>query len=318
MSYQHLTIEERACIAFYYKENRSVTEIAKLLSRNKSTISRELCRNQSRDEGYNPIGAQRKYNSRRKKCVRKIILKTNKELYEKVCEGLNNYWSPEQIINTLPKGMSLCFSTIYRAIRSKTIPKECCVKLRRYGKILRHRKSKGEAFDFSNARTISQRPKTVYNRNRYGHWELDTIVLRPECKCHIATFVERKSRLLIMRKIPNKKAVTMGDAIIESLKSLPFKFRKTLTVDRGLEFTDWQRIEKELNVKVYFCDPYSPHQRGTNENTNGLIRQFFPRRTFLPAVTPEFVAHVQSLINNRPRKCLRWLSPIQNLSLHFT
>jgi IS30 family transposase len=313
MSYQHLTIEERACIAFYYKENKSITEIAYLLKRNKSTISREISRNLSKTKGYSPIVAQQKYKHRRKNCVRKIILKSNEELFDKVCTGLNNYWSPEQIVNTLPKEMQICYSTIYRAIKTKIIPKEFCVKLRRYGKILRRNKSKGKAFDFSLVRTFSQRPTTVDNRSKYGHWELDTLVLRPECECHLATFVERKSRLLIIRKIPDKKAKTMGDVIINVFSSVPSKFRKTFTVDRGLEFTDWRRVEKELKVKVYFCDPYSPHQRGTNENTNGLIRQFFPRRTILPEVTDEVVAQVETLINNRPRKCLQWQSPYQNL-----
>ena len=315
MSYHHLTIEERACIALYIKEKKKPCEIALLLNRDKSTISRELMRNQSQYGEYNPVGAQRKYNVRRRKCSRKRILKTNTELYNRVCEGLGNYWSPEQIINTLPKGMKICFSTIYRAIKSKNIPQEYCVKLRRYGKQLKRSKSKRKAYDFSKVRKFSDRPETINNRNRYGHWELDTVVLRPECGCHIATFVERKSRLLLMQKIPNKKAVTMGDAIINSLMNVPHKYRKTLTVDRGLEFTDWQRVEKELNVKVFFCDPYSPQQRGTNENTNGLVRQFFPRRTFLPEVTDEMVSAVQTLINNRPRKCLRWRSPNQ---LHLT
>ena len=315
MSYRHLTIEERACIAVYRKENRGVTEIANLLNRDKSTISRELKRNPSREEGYNPIGAQRKYNARRKKCIRKRVLEANKELFDMVCAGLANYWSPEQISNTLPKGMRVCFSTIYKAIKSKVIPGEYRVKLRRYGKLLKRRNRKGQAYDFSLVRIFSSRPPTVDKRNRYGHWELDTIVLRQECGCHIATFVERKSRLLIMRKIPDKKAATMGDIIIGAFSSLPAKLRKTFTVDRGLEFTDWQRVEKELGVKVFFCDPYSPHQRGTNENTNGLIRQFFPRRVILPQITDELIEHVQSLINNRPRKCLRWRSP-ENL-LHL-
>ena len=106
----------------------------------------------------------------------------------------------------------------------------------------------------------------------------------------------------------------MSHAIIEVFKAIPPKYRKTFTVDRGLEFTDWKRVEKELGVKVYFCDPYSPHQRGTNENTNGLIRQFFPRRTLLPPVTEDFVQHVQFLINHRPRKSLNWTFP----ALHFT
>jgi len=309
MSYQHLTIEERACIAVYCKENKNIREISELIGRSKSTVSRELRRNQNYNEGYNAIGAQRKYKSRRKKCVRKRILETNKETYEKVCEGLSRYWSPEQISNTLPKKMKISFSTIYRAIKSKQIPKEYCVKLRRYGKMLRRGKSKNKAYDFSQVRTINQRSEAINKRGRYGHWEFDTLVLRPECKCHLATFVERKSRLLIMRKIPNKKATTMSDVIIDSFRSMPARLRKTFTVDRGLEFTDWQRVEKELNVKVFFCDPYSPSQRGSNENTNGLIRQFFPRRTILPKISDEFISHCQFLINNRPRKCLSWKSP---------
>lgn len=314
MSYHHLTIDERACIGIYYNQNKCVSEIARLLNRSKSTISRELRRNHSRDDGYNPIGAQRKYNARRKNSVCKPRLQSDDYLFNLVCEGLANYWSPEQIVSRLPKNRKICFSTIYRAINSRIIPQEYCVNLRRYGKMLkRNRRKKGMAYDFSSVRTISERPQTVENRNRYGHWELDTIVLRPECGCHLATFVERKSRLLIIRKIPDKKASTMADTIIAALGVFPKSLRKTFTVDRGLEFTDWQRIEKELQVKVYFCDPYSPHQRGTSENSNGLVRQFFPRRTFLPEITDEAVAYAEYLINNRPRKCLYWKSPKQNI-----
>jgi len=314
MSYHHLTIEERACIGVYYKEKRSITEIGLLIGRSKSTISREIKRNQNCIEGYNAVGAQRKYNTRRRNCARKPILQINIETYNKVCEGLSKYWSPEQISNTLPKNIRVCFSTIYRAIKKKYIPKEYCVKLRRYGKHLKRGKSNGRAYDFSQVRTIDQRPAAVNNRSRYGHWELDTLVLRPEAKCHLATFVERKSRMVLIRKITDKKASTMGDLLINTFASIPKRYRKSFTVDRGLEFTDWKRIERELGVKVYFCDPYSPHQRGTNENTNGLIRQFFPKRTILPSVTDELVRDVQSFINNRPRKCLNWKSP----PLHFS
>jgi IS30 family transposase len=314
MSYHHLTIEERACIQLFFQKGMGPTEIAKELNRDKSSISRELRRNASRDEGYNAVGAQRKYNARRRQCVRKAIILSNKILFDKICERLRNYWSPEQISNTLPKKMKVCFSTIYRAIKNKDIPKEYCVKLRRYGKHLKRGKSNGRAYDFSQVRTIDQRPKSINNRSRYGHWELDTLVLRPEAKCHLATFVERKSRLVFIRKIPDKKASTMSDIIINVFNSLPRKYLKTFTVDRGLEFTDWKRVEKELKVKVYFCDPYSPQQRGSNENTNGLIRQFVPRRTILPDITDDFVDTVQTLINNRPRKCLNWKTPL----LHFS
>jgi len=316
MSYQHLSTEERACIAIYYKQGMTISQIARLLNRHKSTISRELRRNHSHDEGYNAIGAQRKYKARRKHSVRTPILLLDEAIFKLVCEGLSKYWSPEQISNTLPKDKRICFSTIYRAINKKIIPKDCRTKLRRYGKLLKHgKKRKGVAYDFSQVRTISQRPTTVENRNTYGHWELDTIVLRQECNCHLATFVERKSRLTLIRKIPDKKAATMSDAIIAAMTAIPPNLRKTFTVDRGLEFTDWRRIEHELGVKVYFCDPYSPHQRGTNENTNGLIRQFFPRRTLLPTITDELIYNIQYLINNRPRKSLHWKSPYQKLLL---
>ena len=314
MSYHHLTIEERACIQLFYHKGMGPTEIAKEMKRDKATISREIRRNASRDEGYNAIGAQRKANKRRKGSVRKGKLEAESKLLEKVCEGLSRYWSPEQISNTLPKEMKVSTSTIYRAIRNKIIPQEYCAKLRRYGKMQKRGKSKGKAYDFSEVRTIAQRPKTVDSRSSYGHWELDTLVLRPEVKCHLATFVERKSRSVMIRRIPDKKAATMSDVVIDAFKSLPKKFRKTFTVDRGLEFTDWKRMEKELGVKVYFCDPYSPHQRGSNENTNGLIRQFFPRRSLLPDISPNLVESVQFFINNRPRKCLNWASP----SLHFS
>jgi IS30 family transposase len=109
----------------------------------------------------------------------------------------------------------------------------------------------------------------------------------------LATMVERKSRLFFVRCIENKKATTMASVIIETLRSLPTSMRKTLTVDRGLEFTDWNRIESELNVKVYFCDPYKPYQRGSNENTNGLIRQFYPRRTILPPIDGEDIKRME-------------------------
>lgn len=310
MSYTHLTTEERACIALYYKNGLKISEMASLLGRSKSTISRELKRNPSKEHGYNAIGAQRKYNKRRKLCVRPKLLQDSK-LFEIVENGLNKYHSPDQIVNSLPEGYHISISTIYRAIDKKMFSLEARSKLRRYGKNLKHNKSKnkGIGYDFSGVRTIDQRPEAVEAREEFGHWELDTIVLRKECNCHFATFVERKTRMLIAVKIPDKKAVTMSNAIIKALGKFPNDAVKTLTVDRGLEFTDWERVEKELNTKVYFCDPYSPWQKGTNENTNGLLRQFFPRRKILPNITSKYLAFVLNTINNRPRKVIGYASP---------
>ena len=315
MSYQHLTIEERACIHKYIKDGLNQTKIASLLNRSKSCISRELKRNESRDEGYNPVGAQRKYNKRRKNCVRKRVLESNKKLIKKVKGGLGRYWSPEQIVNSLPSKYHVGISTIYRAVKAKRIPVKYAEKLRRYKKTGKKTKSKNMG-TYKNVRTFAERPAHIMNRAQIGHWELDTVVLRNECGCHLATMVERKTRGLLVRKIMNKKAETMADTIIAAMSSLPRRALKTLTVDRGAEFAEWKRIEEALGVKVYFADPYKPSQRGTNENTNGLLRQFFPRRKILPPITDSFVAEVQDLINNRPRKVLHWRSP--HSLLHLT
>ena len=118
-------------------------------------------------------------------------------------------------------------------------------------------------------------------------------------------------------KIKDRKAKTMADAIIEKLSVFPDYAVKTLTVDRGLEFTDWKRVEEKLHTKVYFCDSYSPWQRGTNENTNGLLRQFFPRRKLLPQINEESLVFAQNMINNRPRKVLHYSSPHQIFLLHL-
>lgn len=243
---------------------------------------------------------------------------SDKDIYELVKSGLEEYWSPEQVANTLPDGYAVSTSTIYRALSRNMFSLTTKKKQRRYGKNLkRNRKAKGVAYDFSEVRRIEERPASVLSREEFGHWELDSIVLRPECGCHIASFVERKTRYLICCRLENKTAKCMTSAIINELGKLSKGSVKTLTVDRGLEFTGWKTIESELNTKVFFCDPYSPHQRGTNENTNGLIRQFFPRRKLLPPITEEGVKRVQQLINTRPRKILNYDTPYQRFLLHL-
>ena len=309
MSYYHLTTNDRKSIERFYQKGLSVTKIAQLIGVHKSTISRELRRNNSRDYGYNAIGAQRKADKRHKNCGRKPILPTDHKAYDFISKGLASYFSPEQIANSMPKRFRVCTSTIYRALKKKVFDAQLRKKLRRYGKVSKKRRKKRGGYDFSGVRTIDERSLSVQKRNRFGHWEMDTVILAPENGYHLATFVERKSRYLIIRKIPDKKAVTMSAAIIEAFKGIPEKYRLSMAFDRGLEFTDWEKIEEELNTKVYFCDPYSPWQRGSNENTNGLIRQFFPRGKVLKEITDDDITRIQNLINSRPRKCLHWKSP---------
>ncbi len=310
MSYYHLTIENRKSIDRFYHQGFSITKIAELVGVHKSTISRELKRNPSRDHGYNAIGAQRKATKRRKNSVNTPFLLQNKEAYTLVLNGLNRFWSPEEISNTMPEELRVCTTTIYRAIKQKLIGTSSAKKLRYYNKKFSSKKSltkKAKPYELKN---ISTRPNNVEAREEYGHWELDTLVLREECKCHLAVFVERKSRLVIIIKIPNKTAKTMTDSIVAAFEKLPLSLRKTLTVDNGAEFSDWQSIENRLpGTTVYYCNPHSPWQKGAVEKMNGLIRQFFPRKKILPEVTEGYVLEVQNLLNGRPRKSLDWESP---------
>lgn len=310
MSYYHLTTENRKSIERYYQKGLSITKIAEMIGVHKSTISREFKRNPSRDYGYNAIGAQRKANKRRKNSINKPKLLLDSIAFNIVSERLNLYYSPEQISNTIPKKHYVCTTTIYRAIKNKLFKKETEEKMRRYYKKFKNKGAIPINVGNSAIKNINTRPKSIENRNRIGHWELDTIVLRDECNCHLATFVERKSRYVIIKKISNKTSKTMSDVIIEAFKDMPLTQRRTLTVDNGMEFSDWRKIEEQLSgTKVYYCDPYSPWQRGSNENTNGLIRQFFPRKKILTYITDDFVKLVQDIINFRPRKCLNWKCP---------
>ncbi len=312
MSYYHLTINDRKSIDRLFHQGEKISAIARLLGVHRSTIYRELKRNPSRDHGYNAVGADRKAKKRRKNSVNKPRLVTDKEMHALVEKGLGDFWSPEEISNRLPKKHRVCTTTIYRAIKRNLLPKGLEKNLRHYGKKFKNKNSKPVNITNSELKNIKTRPSHVNKRNRFGHWELDTIVLRQECACHLATLVERKGKTALIRKIPDKKAATMAQTIIAALKDLPLSKRRTITVDNGMEFSDWKTIEAGLpGTKVYYCDPRSPWQRGLNENTNGLIRQFFPRKKLLPPITDEYVAIIQNLLNNRPRKSLNWKSPNQ-------
>lgn len=316
MNYQHLSTEERACIEEYLIRGLNISEIAKRLQRNKSTISRELRRNRNYKGEYRLIGASRKA-AVRKRRERTRKLSRNIVAYKLVLDGLHRYWSPEEISNTLPKEHFVSTSTIYRAINKGLFPKAEKEKLRRYGKKVKRSDKRGVCYDFSEVRKIGDRPQCVFGREEFGHWELDTVVLWSGANGYLSTMVERKTRFLISVRLKDKKAATMADAIIAELGKLPFGAVKTLTVDRGLEFTDWKRVEEALSTKVYFCDPYKPYQRPTNENTNGLLRQFFPRRK--PASAYPFSLSVATLfLNHRPRKCLSWSSPLSAFLLHLS
>ena len=308
MNYHHLTIEERCCIRKYYLEGLSYRKIAQLVGRNVSTVSRELRRNCTHMYDiptYYPHTAQKKYLLRRSYCHRGMFNK--QEVIDYIKEKLEDTWSPEQIANAPCELPMPTARTIYRWIYEKYIPVKLKV-LRRKGKSLGKKETRGK---FNLGKSIRKRDKSVYKRLEFGHWEADTVVSgRGKSKVCFATLAERKTRFYIAIKMPNRNAETMAKTIIGALSEFPNDAVKTITCDRGTEFANWQTIESELNCSVYFADPYCAWQKGTNENLNGLLREFYPKGRNLSRVSPKTLKKNLALINARPKKVLGFKKPV--------
>ena len=315
--YHHFTIEERSCLREYYKKGKSYREIARLLGRNVSSISRELRRNRTHQYDiptYYPHTAQRKSNLRRSYCHRGMFWA--QEVIDYINEKLELTWSPEQISKTPCHLKMPSFKTIYRWIYEGYLVKGNVNVLRQKGKT---RKRLGNGGRFTTGKSIRKRDKNVYKRKEFGHWEADTVVSgRGKTSVCFATLAERKTRYYIAIKIPNRKGETMSKAIIEALSKFPKEAVKTITCDRGSEFADWRKIEEKLNCQMYFADPYCAWQKGTNENLNGLLREFYPKGKNLSRVSPITLEKNLALINARPKKILFFKKPIdlfnENLS----
>jgi len=228
-------------------------------------------------------------------------------------EKIEQTWSPEQISETVTKGM-LCFKTIYRWVHDGKIDGVTAVRLRRKGK----KRTCKNLVLYSKGTSIRKRPKEIYKRKTFGHWELDTVVSGKTKGACFATFIERKTRMYTAVKMPDRTKESMETAIKQVYNSLPSKTFITATTDRGGEFACFKNIETDLQVKLYFADPYCSHQRGSNEYGNGLLREFYPKGFNLGSVSDEELAQVLSLINNRPRKCLGWISPVQAFNVELS
>ena len=308
MNYTHLTIEERCCLREYYNKGYSYRKIAELLGRNVSTISREINRNRSFmnvKPAYYPHTAQKKYLLRRSYCHRGMFQDQQKLKYIK--EKLLLTWSPEQISNAPCQIEMPSTRTIYRWIYEKYIDVNLKV-LRRKGKSHGKKETRGK---FNLGKSIRKRDRSIYKREEFGHWEADTVVSgRGKSKACFATLAERKTRFYIAIKMPNKTADTMEEAIVSALSKFPNDAVKTITCDRGTEFANWKNIEQKLNCSVYFADPYCAWQKGTNENLNGLLREFYPKGRNLSRVSPETLKKNLELINSRPKKVLYFNKPV--------
>ena len=308
MNYKHLTIEERCCLREYYKKGFSYRKIAKLLGRNVSTISREVWRNKSFmncKPAYYPQTAQRKYSLRRKFCHRGMFW--NREILDYIEDKLNKTRSPEQIAKTPCEIKMPSFKTIYRWLYQGYLVKGNVKVLRKKGKT---RKRLGNGGRFTTGKSIRKREKSVYKRQEVGHWEVDTVVSGiGKSKACFATFAERKTRYYIAVWMPDRKAESMEKAAIKALGNLPSEMVKSITCDRGSEFGNWRSMEQKLKCNVYFADPYCAWQKGTNENSNGLLREFYPKGRNLSHVGEKTLKKNLALINARPKKVLGYKTP---------
>lgn len=309
-SYTHFTTAEREKLLKFLVQGMKQIEIAQELGRSRSSVSRELKRNSSEAGNYSAFEAEQKYRQRRKRCVRQRRL-NNAELKNHVIEKLHNYWSPEQIDGRLKLKHSpfrISFATIYRAIHSGEldIPKKC---LRRGGRKPSPHKEETRG-RLHGHKTIHQRPRAADTRSQYGHWEGDT-VRGAQGKGVVATFVDRRSGFLVAALMPDRKAKTLTDAACASFSAFPPSLLRSFTVDNGNEFFGYQDMEERLNTGVYFADPYCSWQRGLNENTNGLLRQYFPKKCDFLAVSPQDFQTVVHSLNSRPRKRLGFRSPAE-------
>ena len=319
MDYEHLTISERTVISQLKVSGYSARQIARQIDRSPSTISRELKRNSyltGKNYGirrYNPVFAQKRYDGNKRRCGRKKI--DDRETLEYIREKIEQHWSPEQICGRKEKDVSLpSVSTIYRMIHERRLGAIHMTKLRRKGKFKRPAEKRGKFND--GGRAIRKRPKEVYKRQTIGHWEGDTVVSgkddrRSKSKVCFVTLAERKSRFYLAVKVPDRSSESVTKAIIDTLKDFPEELVKTITFDRGKEFSGYEEIEKELGCSTYFCDPYCSWQKGTNENGNGLLREFFPKGMDLSEAEENELNHCLRLINQRPRKCLGFKTPLE-------
>ncbi|WP_340401577.1 IS30 family transposase [Paenibacillus sp. FSL H8-0079] len=303
MSYRHLSIIERSKLEVLHRQGRSSRAIAKELGRHPSTICRELDRVTS-SHPYQAEQAQHAYEERRKASVSPGSW--SDALAASLEEKLEATWSPEQITERfrIEGRHAVSFKTIYRWIYAGRLVRGILQVLRHKGKRQKPAETRGK---FAIGRTISDRPKEVRSRETFGHWELDTVVSgRGRSKGCVATLIERKTRLYTAVLMPDRTALSMEIALGVAISQYPTGTFLTATADRGKEFACYAHLEATHNLHVYFADPYSSWQRGSNENANGLLREFFPKGTDLARVYDDDLAHSLDLINHRPRKCLGW------------
>jgi len=320
MNYKHFSVEEREKIQRGLWEKRSIRAIARALGRPHSSVVREIARNKPPQRTvYTPRLAQERALFKRTQRGRAQRLK-NDRVRGFVVAQLKRRRSPEQIAGIIERelGEQISHEAIYQFIYAQIkngYPKKGCIDLRsclRRGRKRRvpHGAQRCQRIFKPQGPSIDERPDIVSQRSRIGDWESDTV----ESVDHapgINTLVERKTGMVFITKLRSKKGIATCAAITRRLAALPISVRHTITFDNGPENRDWLPIEKATGAQCFFAHPYHSWERGTNENTNGLIRDYFPKGTDFRTITDEEIAYVERELNERPRKRLGWQSPLQ-------
>jgi len=317
-----LTLAEREEISRSVAADQSIRSVAARLGRAPSTISREIMRNGGQECYRASLADQAAWDrGRRPKTCR---LAENRTLAHIVAGKLQLLWSPEQIAgwlkHTYPddEAFQVSHETIYRSLYIQArgvLKKELLQHLRRTRAMRRsrhHTQKTGDHGRIIDAVSISERPATVEDRAVPGHWEGD--LLCGSGSSQIATLVERHTRYVMLVKLAGKDPGTFTNALIKNARKLPQELYKSLTWDRGTEMADHKRFTLATDIKVYFCDPQNPWQRGTNENTNGLLRQYFPKGTDISGYSQAHLNAVARKLNARPRKTLNYETPAERFS----
>ena len=326
--YEQLSESERHAIALGLQQKLSVSAIARALGRSKSTISRE-CKRNGGAHGYISKYAQQRCERRRHFARPQPKLHRDGPLFATVCEYLRQHWSPQQIAQELKRlypldwRMQASHESIYTCIYAQPrgqLKKEL-VSCLRLAHAARWPRSKGvdRRGEIKDLLSIHVRPSEVQDRQLPGHWEGDLIKGAANASA-IGTLVERTTRLVVLVKLAHPNPATAAhvlQAFGDKLNAIAAPMRQSLTYDRGREMAEHAKLTENTGMKVYFCDPYSPWQRGSNENTNGLLRQYFPKGTDLSVYTQEQLDAVADELNGRPRMTLGWRKPIEVYAQHL-
>ena len=310
MKYRQITSGERYRIAALRQEGYRPAAIARHLGRHRSTISRELSRNRSRWDGsYRPSKAQEQTNGRRSRSRRNE--RFGQQEWKLVTGLLVQQWSPEQVSGALRKAgeLSISHETIYRYVwRDRAEGGELHRHLRCAGKKRRKRYGRYDSRGrLAGKRLIAERPTSVEPRQAVGHWEIDTMMGVGNTHC-VVTLVERATGLTLIGKLKERTAAALNQRVIALIRKHPGKFL-TITADNGTEFHSYREIERATGVKFYFATPHHAWERGTNENTNGLIRQYLPKRKSMARVRQWDCNRIAKALNTRPRKRYDWETP---------